>query len=237
LSKSGRQIGPLGYGDLPTSLLFIFPLYLAYEIGVMFSATSMNGVDFITRWVWLLLGQDRMRYLLVHAGLGVVFVVVLLYLRRKHSFSMRLWVPVILESLIYALTLGTVINLAMDKLLGFAVTDQLGSAIIISLGAGVHEELVFRLAILGGSVVILMRLGMRQWLAFLIMLFAQAVLFSAAHHVGPTGDAWALDVFTYRTLAGLAFGLIFYFRSLAHAVYAHAMYDVFVFILPKLMPQ
>ena len=32
-------------------------------------------------------------------------------------------------------------------------------------------------------------------------------------------------------LAGVAFGLIFYFRSLAHAVYAHFLYDVYVMVL------
>jgi hypothetical protein len=231
MAKPKWKIGVLGVGDLPTSLLFIFPLYLAYEVGVMFATTSMNGVDFITRWVWMAVGNDRTRYLLIHAGLAVVFVGVLLYLRKRHSFSLRSWPPVILESLIYALTLGTAINLFMDEVLGFFAADEAGSWIILSLGAGVHEELVFRLALMGGMIALLMKSGVKHWLAFLIGLVISALLFSAAHHIGPTGDPWSRNLFTYRALAGVVFGLIFYFRSLAHAVYAHMFYDVYVSFL------
>jgi membrane protease YdiL (CAAX protease family) len=39
------------------------------------------------------------------------------------------------------------------------------------------------------------------------------------------------EVFTFRLLAGVAFALIFYYRSLAHAVYAHALYDVWVLVV------
>ena len=58
-----------------------------------------------------------------------------------------------------------------------------------------------------------------------------ALLFSGAHHVGPLGDPFTLPVFTYRVLAGVIFGLIFYYRSLAHAVYTHFLYDVYVLVL------
>jgi membrane protease YdiL (CAAX protease family) len=84
---------------------------------------------------------------------------------------------------------------------------------------------------MGGCIVILTRLGCKHWLAFLIALLLSSALFSAAHHIGPTGDPFSADVFTYRLLAGAAFGIIFYFRSLAHAVYVHTFYDIYVYIL------
>jgi hypothetical protein len=58
-----------------------------------------------------------------------------------------------------------------------------------------------------------------------------SALFSAAHHVGPLGDPLRLGVFTYRMLAGIVFGLIFWFRGFAVAVYTHALYDMYVMLL------
>jgi hypothetical protein len=54
-------------------------------------------------------------------------------------------------------------------------------------------------------------------------------VFSAAHHLGAHGEPWTMHAFAFRCLAGLVFGLIFWFRSLAHAVYAHTFYDLLVY--------
>jgi hypothetical protein len=72
----------LGHGDLGTSLLFVFPLFLIYGIGVLFSP-SMNGVDFVSRNLLAAVGHDRTTYLLVHVGLAVGFLVALIFLRSK----------------------------------------------------------------------------------------------------------------------------------------------------------
>jgi hypothetical protein len=56
------------------------------------------------------------------------------------------------------------------------------------------------------------------------------VAFSAVHHLGPYGDKLLLGVFTFRVLAGLLFGLLFWFRGFAVAVYTHALYDVLVLV-------
>jgi hypothetical protein len=223
---------PFGHGDLPTSLLLIFPLFLAYEIGVMFSPT-VNGVDFVTRWVFAAVGYDRERYLIVHIGLAVAFLALLLYLRQRRGFSLRVFPPMLIESVIYALTLGTLIIFIMDRVLGLGA-DELGgrsAALVMSLGAGVHEELVFRLGLMGGAAALLILLGVGHGLAVAIALATSAVLFSAAHHAGPLGEPFETTVFVYRALAGVAFGLIFYFRSLAHAAWAHFLYDVYVLVL------
>jgi hypothetical protein len=57
---------------------------------------------------------------------------------------------------------------------------------------------------------------------------ASSLVFAAAHHVGAHGEPWTLHAFAFRSVAGAAFGAIFWFRSLAHAVYAHVFYDILV---------
>ena len=220
-----------GHGDLAASLVLVFPLLLAYEIGVLF-AGHVNGADVVTRGLYALLGS-RTAYLLLHAVVAAWFLVWVRRERKWDTLSLDIALPVILEAAIYALTLGALITLILDRatraepgLLHFGRLLGLGAAgdVIGALGAGVHEELVFRLGILCGFVWM-----MRDHkVAFPIALAASSVLFAAAHHVGPGGEPFTMHAFVFRILAGAAFGLIFWYRSLAHAVYAHVLYDLVV---------
>jgi hypothetical protein len=230
---SAKRAPVLGYGDLGSSLLFIFPLFLLYGVGVAF-APAMNGVDFVSKNLFAAVGHDRTRYLLVYAGLASLFLVALALFRRKRIFDSRRFPPMLLESAIYALTLGSLIIFVMRNLLGFdpqLATGGLASTLVLSVGAGVHEELVFRLGMFSGGAAVLIGVGLAPRLALAVAVAGSSLAFSAAHHLGAAGDPWALGVFVYRALAGVLFAAIYYFRSLAHAVYTHALYDIYVLIL------
>ncbi len=241
VTGAGGRVRPtqrvLGHGDLAGSLILIFPLFLAYEIGVMFSS-SVNGVDFVTRHIFAAVDHNRGHYLLVQLGLAVGFLGYVLYMRSRREVSRAGVTSLVLESSVYALTLGTFIVFLMQDVLGFAFGDaaamalgELGDAVVVSLGAGVHEELVFRLGLMAGGAALLKRSGMRHTPAVFVALVSSAVVFSLAHHVGPYGEPLVLGVFVYRALAGAIFGLIFYYRSFAHAVYTHFLYDLYVLAL------
>jgi hypothetical protein len=208
-----------GHGDLEASLVLIFPVLLAYEIGVLF-AGNVSGADVVTRALYLTLGSKAL-YLLLHAAIALVF---LLWIRRGDRWGtlrMEVALPVVLEAAIYAFTLGAAISLVLRHLLGLGLD---ASSTISALGAGVHEELVFRLGLLAGCVSLLRdRRG-----AFPIALLVSSLLFAGAHHLGPHGEPFTAHAFAFRTLAGAAFGAIFWYRSLAHAVYAHVLYDLVV---------
>ena len=113
-----------------------------------------------------------------------------------------------------------------------ALTLGMASRFVMSLGAGVWEETVFRLGIMTGIVLLLERLlGLGRWLAVTIALLVSSVLFSAMHHIPPYGDPFAIGVFTFRVLAGAFFGLLYWFRGFAVAVYTHALYDLYVLVV------
>lgn len=245
---SRQPVGALGHGDLATSLILIAPLFLAYEIAVAFSR-SVNGVDFVTRWVLAAVDHDSTHYLVTQLILVALFIVIVACAHRQRAAAREAAVPMMLESAIYALTLGSVIVLLMQELFGLAgAGEQLsgvagalsstslslgdtGEAVVIALGAGVHEELVFRLGLMAGTTALLHRAGVRRRLAVIAALIGSSLIFSLAHHVGAHGEPFHIDVFTYRTLAGVVFGLVFYHRSLAHAVYTHFFYDLYVLAL------
>lgn len=215
------QLTTTGHGDLEASFVLIFPLLLAYEIGVLF-AGRVNGADVVTRAVYAI-SPSRAAYLLIYACVAVLF---LLWIRREGRYrTLRLEIaaPVILEAAIYALTLGALITLVLDRLLGLSLD---GNSVVAALGAGVHEELVFRLGLFAGFVALLE--GLERRFAITLALVTSSLLFAAAHHLGVHGEPFTMHAFAFRALAGAAFGAIFWFRSFAHAVYAHVLYDLVV---------
>jgi hypothetical protein len=208
-----------GHGDLEASLVLIFPVLLAYEIGVLF-AGNVSGADVVTRALYVAL-DSRQRYLLFNAAVALAFLLWIQRGNRWGTLRLEVALPVLLEAAIYAFTLGAAISLVLNKLLGLGVTP---GSIISALGAGVHEELVFRLGLLVGCVSLLRE----RRCAFPIALVISSLLFAGAHHLGVHGEPFTLHTFAFRTLAGAAFGAIFWYRSLAHAVYAHVLYDLVV---------
>jgi hypothetical protein len=226
--------------NLLTSLVLVFPLFLIYQIGVLFTLPVLNGADFLTVLLFRNLGLTPSAYLGYTAVVAVTFAVAVAVLRRRQRFDPGLILPVLLESAIYALTMGSLIVFVMTRGLGisprlaggFVASQGLGTRFIMSLGAGVYEEAVFRLGILGALAALLENLlGVARWVALAVGLAVSAVLFSAMHHIPPYGDPFELGVFFFRLLAGVFFGLVFWFRGFAVAVYTHALYDMYVLLV------
>ena len=226
--------------NLLTSLVLVFPLFLVYQIGVLFTLPMLNGADFLTVFLFRNLGLSRGAYLAYTIVVAVAFAIAVALLRRKQRFDPRLIVPVFVESAIYALTMGSLIVFVMTKVLhvsprlagGMIAEQGLGTRFVMSLGAGVWEETVFRLGIMTGIPVLLERvLGLGRWVAVAVGLLASAVLFSAMHHIPPYGDPLHIGVFTFRFLAGICFAALFWFRGFAVAVYTHALYDIYVLLV------
>jgi hypothetical protein len=226
------RAGGRGRSNLLTNLVLAFPCLLAYELGVLaLGLKQRNGVDLITDEIGTRIGYGWFGLLLC-----ALFLVLTLGLGRRERFEWSALLPVLLESGIYALTMGTFIVFVMVDVLHMnprmAIGASSGTAarVVLALGAGVHEELFFRLILLSGLVYLGQHLVGRR-LAVVLAFLVSSALFSAAHHVGPLGDRFAIGVFTYRMLAGLVFATLFWFRGFAVAVYTHALYDVYVMLL------
>jgi hypothetical protein len=247
---TGATLAKLGGGkaghdprNLLTSLVLVFPLFLVYQVGVLFTLPVLNGADFLTVFLFRNLGLSTGSYLAYTFAVAVAFAIAVTVLRHKERFDPHLIVRVLLESAIYALTMGSLIVFVMTRALGispqlagggggFVAQQGLGTRIVMSLGAGVYEETVFRLGILTGLMLLFDRaIGMRRWIAFPLALLLQAALFSAMHHIPPYGDPLHVGIFVFRVLAGVCFGVLYWYRGFAIAVYTHALYDLYVFLV------
>jgi membrane protease YdiL (CAAX protease family) len=108
-------------------------------------------------------------------------------------------------------------------------SKQLFQQIVLSLGAGIYEEFVFRVVMITG---IASLLGfVFQWEATAKNaggVLIAAGIFSMFHFVGEFGDNFSINLFMIRFLAGILLGLVYAFRGFGIAAYTHAMYDLVV---------
>lgn len=213
------------------SLVFVAPLLLSYQAGLAVTGPeALNGVDFLT--IILRASGGTGAALAFNALVLVALSGALFQLRRRGAFGPTAFFGLACESLVYAACLGSVIRIVMDHL---PLTADPGhglpmlTRVVIALGAGVNEEVVFRLLGFSGFLALGKRLlGRESATLVLAGLIGSSLLFAAAHHLGPGAEAWALDRFVFRALAGLFLGLLHRYRGFAVAVYTHVLYDVLV---------
>ncbi len=223
-------------------LLFLLPLLAAYEGGVVWLGGTnpealRNGAD-----TWLHWGLEAFGLSQLYWPPGLIALVFLAWSwqrrRDQPDDLIELLIGMALESMVFAgglLALSRSVGPLLDRL-GIALdlapaADQALANVITFVGAGIYEEVLFRLALFGGLFWLLRRLEMPFLLAFPIAGLTAAVLFAAAHHAGPYGEAFDGYVFFFRTLAGLYFTLLFQLRGFGVAVGTHACYDVLVGVI------
>src|SRR4051812_29349386 len=93
--------------NLLTSLVLVFPLFLIYQVGVLFTLPMLNGADFLTVFLFRNAGLTTTAYLGYTAAVGAAFAVGVLILRKRQQFDPALIWRVLIESSIYALTMGS----------------------------------------------------------------------------------------------------------------------------------
>jgi hypothetical protein len=104
--------------------------------------------------------------------------------------------------------------------------------LMVALGAGLYEELLFRVVLVGA-----LGWGARRVLGFgpagagVLAVAGGAVLFSLAHYGGALGDPFTVESFTFRLVAGLFFSGLYVLRGFGIAAWTHALYDVGVLLL------
>jgi membrane protease YdiL (CAAX protease family) len=225
------------------SLLFAIPLLLLYEaLAVALNqgteAGIRNGADVLLRNLAATVLGDRGPVLF-----GGIVAVILLALairdRRRAGVHLRprLFVLMLMESAILAVVFGFAVGIVTAQLLNALPPLAIGQAaemawpvvFMVSLGAGVYEELVFRVLLVSGLLLLaqtLFAMGKGSATAFAVVL--GALIFSAFHYIGPYGDPLELPSFVFRTVAGLAFSGLYVTRGFGITAWTHALYDVFL---------
>lgn len=225
------------------SFLAALPLLVGYHALILLANGGQTGVR-VGAEVWitrLLAAFGATGMLTLGVAVLLVGVGVFAWERKKEIPIRRRYLGLMItESAVYAvllaLTIGWVVGLlfaiAPDALAAQAAKPGRFTLVALSLGAGIYEELVFRVILVGGLFLALHRLtAWERGRAYVVAAVVGALVFSAVHYIGAFGDPFALSSFTFRFLFGLALNAVFLIRGFGIAAWAHALYDVLVVTL------
>jgi len=217
------------------SYLVSLPLLLLYEALIYLTQPDPEHVVRISVDVWIKSLFTQVGYnalsitLLVVALLGIV----IFYVERKRSYTLKLryFLGMIGEAAIYAVLLALIISNTVAGLLQLLPAEPVASIsalqkIALSLGAGLYEELFFRVILVSLLVWLFNFFFQRQWASNLAAVVLAAFLFSLAHYTGSLGDAFTMGSFLFRFLFGLALNGIYVLRGFGMAAWTHALYDI-----------
>lgn len=238
--------------------LSALPLLVAYEImiAVANSGASMpvriGSELWLKRWIAFAGGTG----LWVLTGVVLLTGTAILYMERKKRVPLKAgyFAGLIAESAIYAVAVAALVSHVVAALFAMApapvaapvpaaapvapmspaapllpqAAADLWTQLALSIGAGLYEELFFRVLLVGGLFLLFRMLIRSQTMAYVAAALIGAALFSAAHYVGTLGDPFALDSFTFRFLFGLVLNVLFLVRGFGVAAWTHALYDVWL---------
>jgi hypothetical protein len=135
-----------------------------------------------------------------------------------------------LEGCLLALPL-LAMALLTSRVVPFAASDvPVPRMAILSVGAAVYEELIFRLiglALL--SLLFVDLLGIRQRLGDCLSVAISAALFAGYHYLGNETFLWSIC--SFRFAAGLFLGALFCLRGFGVTAFCHAAYDIYSVVI------
>jgi len=226
-------------------LYFVTPFLLTYQIGIIFldNHSIRNGLD-----VWL---SAWLQFI----GFGELLLLPLLttfILFAMHHFKQDRWtvsplvlLGMVIESMVLALIVLCAAKAQHLFLLNYSEAESRlpllqmvadtnrGQVSVIALfvsfcGAGLYEELVFRLMMLPGLILLFKRFGMKPVLSVGLSVVLTSLLFALAHYnvLNPVGMDFEFPGFMVRVVASLFFCAVFLLRGFGVAVGTHVAYDV-----------
>jgi len=229
------------------SLLFALPLLIIYQVLAALAPAGpggvivRNGADVMLQsiFVWVAGAWGPRVFLLCLIGVGA-WLIARDVRSNRASIRPTLLAGMLLESTCLALVFGIVVAVLTAAVLGSPPPMAIGFAqqhigrltlLMISIGAGIYEELLFRVLLVGLIAWTAHKvLGWRPLVAGIVAAVLGALIFSAFHYIGPYGDRWDVYSFVFRSIAGLFFSGLYLLRGFGITAWTHALYDVFLLV-------
>jgi hypothetical protein len=251
------------------ALAYLLGFLILYEIGtiaispeVLTQSLASQQIRVVS-FLWLqqfvteiLQFSPRMAWLVT--PLVVVVILLAMQITSRKSWKVRFgdFIPMTVECVLLAMPLIALslflnrVPAANSAIVTPCMTmvpsspPQLLVDIVTGIGAGIYEELIFRLILIS-----LLMLVFQDFLkcttknAIIFSVLISAGLFSIHHHIFPlngtfeTGEVFTAARFVFRTAAGIYFAGIFALRGFGIAAGAHAIYDIFAAILNALVAE
>jgi len=132
-----------------------------------------------------------------------------------------------------SLLISNSLSLLAEQVDNLEMQHSLLANIVTGIGAGIYEELVFRLILICILMLLfqdVMRFSHKK--SIILSVLFSAALFSAHHHIDflsgqpNTNDPFNLTEFVFRTIAGVYFAALFAIRGFGITAGTHAFYNI-----------
>ncbi|MBL8963945.1 MAG: CPBP family intramembrane metalloprotease [Phycisphaeraceae bacterium] len=246
---ASRAAVPARYLALSTRplhiLAFLSPLIVLYEVGSMVYLSGISsGVDVSARRLLRVFFEHFGAFSLHLPGIALAVVLLLWHVLERDPWMVRgrVLAGMFVESIIWTLpllVLGLFFSQRAPSAAGAALLAADGGVasmawqarLTLSIGAGIYEELLFRLiAIAALHAVLVDMMRMRERTGYIIAALVASAAFAAYHDVWTPGGL-DLALAAYYMLAGAYLSGVFIARGFGLAVAAHAWYDIVALVL------
>jgi membrane protease YdiL (CAAX protease family) len=252
----GSNPGYFARSRMPLQILvFLLPLIIFYEIGSAVWLAGAEGAlaeDIRARRIVSQMFESFGEYAIYLPGILIVLVLLIWHVLAKEPWKIRwraiggMWI----ESLIWTVPLLVLGQLLYRLLLGdaapvtalAATTDgitghSMGARATISIGAGLYEELLFRMVAIAIIHLLLVDVGgLKSSTGAIAAVVISSAMFAVYHDVGvlpsstgPQSVQWPELIFFFA--AGLYFGALYMARGFGIVIGVHALYDLAVLVI------
>ena len=212
-------------------LLFLIPIVATYEFGALIlRPATMPERDLVAQS----LIQTALSFLgatgYLVPGLLLLLTLLIWHILSGRNWSVQGWVfpLMLLESLLLTLPLFVLGRLALQA----ESTPSLRNQVVLALGAGIYEEMVFRLLLVTGLMLLFEELvNLPRKFAGAAAITLAALVFAACHVLPIGAETFAWPIFLMRTAAGAYLSLVYLTRGLGVSVGCHAAYNLILLLL------
>lgn len=191
-------------------------------------AMIRNAPEAVVRTFLVQLGVSH--YHVSFILMTIALILIPLFYQKGVLLKKKFIVYMILESIGWGVLSGFLIQAILYKLLLYSgtMTGSLLSDIGLAIGAGLFEELVFRVILTSFLIWAFVKLLRNRKISIVLAILIASFLFSLSHYIGSAADQFTLYSFMFRFFAGLWFTSLYAVRGFAVVCMAHAFYDIFV---------
>ena len=218
------------------SAVAALPLLVIYEILIVLSQSRYwgirNAADVWVRTFLMAFDLQAQHITFVLIGISLALIPIAKSRARGIKLKANYFALMFAECLAFSLVLGVLLQsiLRLGGLSSGGPGSGLMQNLALSVGAGLFEEIIFRVILLNLLFLLLSPLLQKKVVAAVVSVLLASFLFSLSHYVGTMADTWQLYSFMFRWAAGLLFTVLYFVRGFAITAYTHALYDIWVLV-------
>ncbi len=210
------------------SFLFVTPVLFIYEFLFFFKYRTENYLrnpfdSLIFNNILVFDKYSQLIFLLIFSVFAIYTI--LNEFRSINDVKIFYFFLMFLESFAW----GTILYYLMFNfemlILSVNINNSILDNIYLSIGAGIWEELVFRLVGINILVKLLFLYEYSLTYSYIVSIILTSIIFSFAHYSGSFGELFSFATFLYRFIAGVMLGIIYSIRGYGITVYTHIFYN------------